>query len=113
MKPYKVDWVKVGQRIQRIRTALGLDRTQVAERIGQTEKYLSAIETGKAHPSLAVLLDLRSALQVELDDFFDDAPRTKPAHMVNEKVMNRVNQMTTTTLRSCIHMMDIILDIQK
>ncbi len=112
MQTEKIDCVKIGQRIQQTRIALDLTQPQVIDMIGWTVKHLSAVETGSTRPSIELLLALRTALNVSLEDFFVDTPQANREYIKNEEVMSRVDQMTPETLANCLDMMDIMLRMQ-
>ena len=65
--------VVVGERLRALRRERGLSLTQVASQIGISASFLSQVETGKVHPSVASLLSIANLLGVSLDDLFDRA----------------------------------------
>ena len=64
-----LDYVEVGRRIARRRKELGLRQTQVCERAGINDKYLSCIERATSIPSLEVLMKLALALDTTPNEF--------------------------------------------
>ena len=60
---------QLGQAIKRLRTKQGLTQTQLAERAGVSQPYLSQLEAGaKEHPDVQIVQKLAKALGVKIDD---------------------------------------------
>lgn len=55
--------------IQKARKEKGLKQSQLAEKIGISEKHLSKIETGKNYPALDNFLKIIEVLDLSLSDF--------------------------------------------
>jgi len=70
-----LDYKEIGKRIARRRKELGLRQTQVCERAGINDKYLSCIERATSIPSLEVLMKLAIALDTTPDEFLVGAAR--------------------------------------
>ena len=64
-----LDYAEVGRRIARRRKELGLRQTQVCERAGINDKYLSCIERATSIPSLEVVMKLALALDTTPNEF--------------------------------------------
>lgn len=56
--------------VRRLRRAADLTQEQLAERVGVTRQTILSIEKGKYTPSVALALQLASALQVRVEDLF-------------------------------------------
>jgi len=65
----ELDYSQIGKRIARRRKQLGLKQTEVCERAGINDKYLSAIERATSIPSLEVTMKLAIALDTTPDEF--------------------------------------------
>jgi transcriptional regulator with XRE-family HTH domain len=61
----------MGKQIKTLRQARGMSQEKLSERISINSKYLSAIERGKANPTLAVLTKLADSLKVGVPDLFN------------------------------------------
>ena len=59
----------IGKTIQTIRKKANIKQSELAEKIGISEKHLSKIETGKNLPSLDNFLKMAEVLNFSLDDF--------------------------------------------
>lgn len=65
----ELDYQEIGRRIAKRRKELGLRQTQVCERAGINDKYLSCIERATSIPSLDVVMKLALALETTPDTF--------------------------------------------
>lgn len=63
-----------GNRIRATRYGKGMKVYELADSIGITASYLSAIERGRVNGSPAVLVRLASALGLTVADIIDDSP---------------------------------------
>ena len=61
----------MGKQIKTLRQARGMSQEELSEKISINSKYLSAIERGKANPTLAVLARLADSLKVGVPDLFN------------------------------------------
>ena len=71
----ELDYSEIGKRIARRRKELGLRQTQVCERAGINDKYLSCIERATSIPSLEVVMKLALALDTTPDEFLTGSIR--------------------------------------
>ena len=71
----ELDYSEIGKRIARRRKELGLKQTEVCERAGINDKYLSCIERATSIPSLEVVMRLALALDTTPDTFLTGSIR--------------------------------------
>lgn len=71
-----------GERLTAVRRARGLTQTQLAEKIGSSQRAISAYETVAEFPPTAVLVDLAKALDVSADELLGLKPPKKTAKTV-------------------------------
>lgn len=71
----ELDYSEIGKRIARRRKELGLKQTEVCERAGINDKYLSCIERATSIPSLEVVMRLALALDTTPDEFLTGSIR--------------------------------------
>lgn len=71
----ELDYSAIGRRIAQRRKELGLRQTQVCERAGINDKYLSCIERATSIPSLEVIMRLALALETSPDAFLTGSIR--------------------------------------
>ena len=96
-KEDKYDFRAFGLAIKEARKKRGLTREQVGAMIEIDPRYLTNIENKGQHPSLQVLYDLVSLLNVSVDEFFlptDNMIKSSRRRQLEEKI----NQLTDTDL---------------
>ena len=62
----------IGERIRKLRTDLDLSGKRLADMVGVTQSYISAIERGEREPSVDVLKSLANALQTSVSYLIDE-----------------------------------------
>jgi transcriptional regulator with XRE-family HTH domain len=75
---------RLGRRIRRIRTELGLSQEKVAEKSGISSKYMSDLERGEANASILVLERVATHLGVALTDLLDNEHEAERAELMEE-----------------------------
>lgn len=96
-KEDKYDFRALGFAIKEARKKRGLTREQVGAMIEIDPRYLTNIENKGQHPSLQVLYDLVSLLNVSVDEFFlptDNMIKSSRRRQLEGKI----NQLTDTDL---------------
>lgn len=68
----KINYKKLGKRIQSARKETGVSQEQLAEAIGKSPSAISTIETGKRGASLETLVHIANVLQVSADYLLAD-----------------------------------------
>ena len=71
----ELNYSEIGKRIARRRKELGLKQSEVCERAGINDKYLSCIERATSIPSLDVVMRLALALDTTPDTFLTGSVR--------------------------------------
>ena len=90
-KEDKYDFRAFGLAIKEARKKQGLTREQVGAMIEIDPRYLTNIENKGQHPSLQVLYDLVSLLNVSLDEFFlpsDSLAKSSRRRQLESKIDN-------------------------
>ncbi len=64
--------VQISNKIKSVRKDRGLTLQEVADRASVTKGLISQIENGRTIPSLLVLIQIVKALEIGLDEFFND-----------------------------------------
>jgi transcriptional regulator with XRE-family HTH domain len=67
------------ERLTRLRSARGLTQTQLAEKIGSSQRAISRYETIADYPPTSVVVDLAHALDVSADELLGIKPIKKAA----------------------------------
>jgi len=60
----------IGRKLNETRHALGLTQAEVAERLGVSASYISAVEAGKRNLTLAQLANIAAAMRLGIDVAF-------------------------------------------
>jgi len=63
--------VQLGKRIYRFRKERRLTQAALAEKVGISNEFMSAIERGARLPSISTLEDIATALRVRMKDLFN------------------------------------------
>ena len=71
----ELDYSQIGKRLAQRRKELVLKQTEVCERAGINDKYLSCIERATSIPSLEVIMKLALALDTTPDTFLTGSIR--------------------------------------
>ena len=90
-KEDKYDFRAFGLAIKEARKKQGLTREQVGAMIEIAPRYLTNIENKGQHPSLQVLYDLVSLLNVSVDEFFlysDSLAKSSRRRQLESKIDN-------------------------
>ena len=63
---------RVARSVKQLRAARGWSQEQLAERVGNTEKHISLVESGKVNVGIDVLASIATQLAVDVTDLFGD-----------------------------------------
>ena len=66
-----MDQIKIGKFISVKRKELGLTQSQLADKLGITDKAISKWETGKSLPDASIMLELCSILKITVNDLLN------------------------------------------
>jgi transcriptional regulator with XRE-family HTH domain len=69
----KVHMIFLGQKLRKLRKEQNLTQLELAQQVGLTNGQVSTIERGVSSPSLATLHRIARALNVPMNEFFEDA----------------------------------------
>jgi transcriptional regulator with XRE-family HTH domain len=67
----------LGSNVRRLRKAAGLSQAELANRMGVDRAYVSGLELGQRNPTIVTLWHLGQALEIDLGEFFFQAPRKR------------------------------------
>ena len=85
----ELDKKHIAKIIQEARRKAGLKQSELAEKIGISEKHLSKIETGKNYPALDTFLKILDTLDLTLGDFgLQNISDSYPNKMFLQKIIN-------------------------
>lgn len=98
----------VAQVIQDARRKVGLKQSELAEKIGISEKHLSKIETGKNYPALDTFLKIIDTLNLSLGDFgFNSVANDYPNKLLLQKIIDNSSEKQLDTY------VDVLFALQK
>lgn len=107
-----VDYEKICNRVKEARRKARLTQKQLADVCDCDPKHISAIETGKKHPSLDFLLRASEALNVSLEFFVMDSPHENTDYYIANEFGIRLRRMNHHTRMSLLSVMDALLEMQ-
>lgn len=96
----ELDYIAIGMRIRRFRTARGLTQQKLAELSEQDPSNISHIERGATKLSLQTLVNIANALEVTADDLLCDS-------LVSAK--ESFHRVAADILSDCTHQESIII----
>lgn len=97
----ELDYSQIGKRIAQRRKELGLKQTEVCERAGINDKYLSCIERATSIPSLEVVMKLALALDTTPDTFLTGSIRYENDEWCDvAEIMRSMNPKQLTLAKS-------------
>lgn len=79
-----MDYYLIGQRIRKFRKAHSFSQEELAEKIGISTTHMSHIETGNTKLSLAVLVKISLALEVNTDDILFNQPSSNKSSLTDK-----------------------------
>lgn len=76
-EPQQLEPLILGRRVRHFRNEAGLTLDQLGDRVGKPAPYLSLLENGRKEPRINLLMDIATALGVEIADLLDTTPPTR------------------------------------
>lgn len=80
----------LGDNVQRLRKKNNLTQTELAEKIGISQKHLSDIETGTKFPSAGIIEKIAQELNVQVSILFGGSDAYDISNKVTALVMNNL-----------------------
>jgi transcriptional regulator with XRE-family HTH domain len=72
-----IDQLILGRRIRHYRNRAGLTLDQLGGLVGKPAPYLSLLENGKKEPKLSLIMEIASALEVDMSDLLEPSPPSR------------------------------------
>jgi transcriptional regulator with XRE-family HTH domain len=105
--------VHLNKRIKKVRQAKGWTQEQLAEKIGISQKQVSAYERGTYNPSTEVLLKLAEALDVSLDYLVFERNDQNPNSEIKDRELIRyfgaIDNLGEKDRRTVKEILDLVL----
>ena len=96
----ELDYSQIGKRIAARRKELGLKQTEVCEKAGINDKYLSCIERATSIPSLEVIMRLALALETTPDSFLVGSIRENEAWQDTAELLRNMSSRKLNLAKS-------------
>lgn len=80
---------EIGKKIKTLRKQKGLTQAELAEKINVDSKYISRLETGISVASIATMIKISKALDIQLSDIFvveSEQEKNKIIELINLKL---------------------------
>lgn len=94
MERQSIDYIKVGNRIKRIRQEKGITREKLSEIIGISTMYLGQLERGERRGGINNYIEIANTLNLSLDYLFFNEIYT------NEIIDNKILQEISSIIES-------------
>ncbi len=90
------------QRLAMLRTDKNISARELSLRLGQSEGYINAIETGKSNPSIIMLFYICEELGVSVSDFFDE---NNNYPILTNEIIKETKRLNKKSLESILNIM--------
>lgn len=90
----------LGPRLRERRETMGVSLRQFARDLNVSASFISQLETGKTQPSVATLYAICTALNMTIDDVFDEAPSLERDAPIEVADWSELVEQTDAPLRS-------------
>lgn len=108
----KYDFRAFGQAIKEARKAKGISRNQLADKLNIAPRYIASIENSGQHPSLQILYELVTLLDVSVDQFFfPEREQEKSTH--RRQLDALLDEMSDTAIRIMTATAKEIVEVEK
>lgn len=105
----KLDYAKIGKRIQKVRKQKKLTQADLAAICDCTSNHLSAIENGVNKPSLELMVRISYSLDKSIDYFLMDSPYAYPKYKIDNEISEKLNRCTSQMLCIVNDILDSLL----
>lgn len=106
----KIDYVRLGRRIQASRKRLCMTQEELASRCGCTRNHLSDVENGSSRPSLELLVRVAHHLNTGLDELLVDTPGADTARILNSHLAPKLTRCNSRELAILDRLLDELLE---
>lgn len=99
----------IGTRIKAGRVAAGLTQERLAEKVGISSTYLSAIECNVKDPKLATFIKIANAIGASADDLLADVLNVKQYEQYIERE-ERIRKLPLKEQNKIYRILDVMID---
>ena len=100
---------RLGKRIKQYREKVGLTQFQLAEKIGVSEFYISALETGRRNPGRKTLVKLANEMKVPIEALLD-METDNGLKFTTEELYDKIKNLPTDIQKKIINIIDFIIE---
>lgn len=99
----KFDFKAFGQAIKAARKAKGISRNQLADKLNIAPRYIASIENSGQHPSLQILYELVTLLDVSVDQLYEISGRCRALYLrQSPNGQSRIRYLSGISSHSCL-----------
>lgn len=99
----------IGTRIKAGRVTAGLTQERLAEKVGISSTYLSAIECNVKDPKLATFIKIANAIGASADDLLADVLNVKQYEQYIERE-ERIRKLPLKEQNKIYHILDVMIE---
>ena len=100
---------RIGKIIKKYRKEKGYTQFQMAEKIGVSEFYISALETGSRKPGRETLIKLSNEMNMPIESLLE-LEIEQSIRFAAEDLYNRINILPVEQQKKILNIMDFIID---
>lgn len=100
----KVNTIKIGKNLKKIRNSYGYTQEQLAEKIECSTRHISDIEQDRAKPSYEILIRICNIYNITINDIFNEYLHEKEEQKINYELLgyNTLNKKDKNTIINLI-----------
>lgn len=83
----KIDTIKIGKNLKKIRNSFGYTQEQLAEKIECSTRHISDIEQDRAKPSYEILIRICNLYKISIEDIFIDYLNKQEKRKINYELL--------------------------
>lgn len=100
---------RIGKIIKKYRKEKGYTQFKMAEKIGVSEFYISALETGSRKPGRETLIKLSNEMNMPIESLLE-LETEQSVKFAAEDLYNRINMLPVEQQKKILNIMDFIID---
>lgn len=100
---------RIGKIIKKYRKEKGYTQFKMAEKIGVSEFYISALETGSRRPGRETLIKLSNEMDMPIESLLE-LETEQSIRFATEDLYNRINVLPVEQQKKILNIMDFIID---
>ena len=100
---------RLGKRIKQYREKVGLTQFQLAEKIGVSEFYISALETGRRNPGRKTLVKLANEMKVPIEALLD-METDNGLKFATEELYDKIKNLPSDIQKKIMNIIEYIIN---